>query len=247
MARYSYLILGMIFLLTAILVAIIRRDLRRSIMIMALAGAVWGPISELWFFRDYWRPESVLGSTFIEDLIYGAGIAATSSVVYKFITRRADVELSPHRTRYMDLAGMLLLYVIAMLVFEMALGVNSILVAIGTYVVVTAYMLTRRRDLWLASLLSAVMMGIIALCGYGIGLNFFVTEPSTLAHIWLLYDKPLGVRVLGYVPLTEVIWYTAWGSVLGILYEYVTGSRLVPLRSFGSQMRPVMARTSSAA
>jgi hypothetical protein len=72
-------------------------------------------------------------------------------------------------------------------------------------------------------------MGLTAICGYGIGLNFLVNEPSTLAHIWLLYKKSLGITILGYVPLTEVLWYTAWGSLLGVLYEFATGRSMLRL------------------
>lgn len=227
--RFLYLILGMIFLALTIAAAIRRRDLRRGIILVALSGAVWGPISEYWFFRDYWHPGSVLGNPFLEDVIYGAGISATASWIYKVATRRTSVMYKGRRTHYRELGAIVVLYVAAMIILEMRLGINSILVSIGVYVVASAYIVLRRHDLWAASLGSALLMGIIAICGYGVGMNFLVPEPSTLSHLWLLYRKPLGVTILGYVPLTEVMWYTAWGSLLGILYEFTTGRQVIHL------------------
>ena len=230
MMRSLYLILGLIFLVPTIVVAIWRRDLRRGIISVLLFGAVWGPISEFWFFRDYWHPASVLGNPLLEDVIYGAGISTTAWLIYKVVFRRTDVKSTADRSRYRDACAIGVLYVVAMVVLEMILGVNSILVAMGVYLTGTSYIVIRRRDLLVASICSAAMMGLIAICGYSLGLNFLVPEPSTISHIWLLYNKPLGVIILGYVPLTEVAWYIAWGSLLGILYEFTTGKRIVPFR-----------------
>ncbi len=230
MARYLYLTLGLIFLVPTVAVAVWRRDLRRSIVSVALLGALWGPISEFWFFRDYWHPASVLGTPILEDVVYGAGIAATASWIYKLVFRRTYSTSGRYPTRYGSLCGIVATYIVAMLVLEVGLGVNSILVAIGVYIASTAYILIRRRDLAVVTMLTAIMMGIIALSGYGIGLNFLVPEPGTLSHLWFLYHRPLGITVFGYVPLTEVAWYTAWGGLLGILYEFATGLRLEPRR-----------------
>jgi hypothetical protein len=230
MSRFLYLILGLLFLVPTILVAIWRRDLRRGVISVAIFGAIWGPISEFWFFRDYWHPQSVLGNPFLEDMIYGAGISAAASCIYKVLARKSYDTLGCHpKTHFRETAAIAVLYIVAMVTLEMGLGVNSILVAIGVYIAGASYILSRRRDLLLASVCSGVMMGLLALGGYGLGLNFIINGPKTLSQIWLLYHKRLGITLLGYVPLTEVIWYAAWGSLLGILYEFATGRRLVGL------------------
>ena len=234
MASYLYLVLGLIFLAAAALAGIVRPDLRKGIICVGIGGAIWGPISEIWFFRDYWHPESVIGHPILEDIIYGAGIAAVASCIFKVVTRRTTQASSGPRTHYREAALMVLLYIAAMVALQMALKVNSILVAIAVYVIAACYVVARRRDLWTASVCTAVMMGVVAVCGYGLGLNFLVPEPRTLAQIWLLYGKPLGVEILGYVPVTEVIWYTAWGLLLGVLYEFATGQYLIRLKSISA-------------
>ena len=227
MNHYLYLILGFIFLIPTVVVAIMRRDLRRGIAYVGSLGAIWGPISEFWFFRDYWHPASVLGNPVLEDVVYGAGISATAWCLYKVVFRRTNSAPGDRQTRYGEFGGIVALYVAAMLVLATGLGINSILVATGVYIVSAIYIIVRRRDLLTASLATATMMGLIALIGYGIGLNLLVREPATLSHLWFLYHKPLGVTIVGYVPLTEVVWYTAWGSLLGILYEFATGRQIV--------------------
>jgi hypothetical protein len=229
--RFLYLVLGMIFLALTIAAAIWRRDLRRGIIVVALFGAVWGPISEYWFFRDYWHPGSVVGNPVLEDVIYGAGISATASWIYKVVARRTSTMHKGGRTHYREFGAIVVLYIVAMMIFEVLLGINSILVSIGVYVIAAAYIILRRHDLWAASLGSALLMGVVAITGYGVGMNFLVPEPSTLSHLWLLYRKPLGITILGYVPLTEVMWYTAWGLLLGILYEFATGRQIARLQA----------------
>lgn len=248
MTRYLYLILGLSFLVPTILVAIWRRDLRRSVISVAIFGAVWGPISEFWFFRDYWRPGSALGNPLLEDVIYGAGISATASWLYKVIAHNSYDTFRRHRTRFCEAFAIAVSYVVAMVVLEMILGINSILVAFGVFIAGSSYIIARRRDLLVASVCTCVTMGLIALLGYGFGLNFVVHGSSVLSRIWLLYKKPLGITIFGYVPLTEVAWYAAWGSLLGILYEFVTGRCLVHVGRVSkgnpkTLRHPVMARS----
>lgn len=138
----------MIFLISAAVVAIWRRDLRRGIIAVALCGAAWGPISEFWFFRDYWHPQSVLGHPLLEDIIYGAGISATASCIYKAISHQGTARLGVRQTHYRESGGIVLLYVASMIVLEMVLGINSILVSIGVYIVAASYIILRRHDLF---------------------------------------------------------------------------------------------------
>jgi hypothetical protein len=226
MTRYLYLTLGLIFMIPTVIVAICRRDLRREIISIAIFGAIWGPISEFWFFRDYWHPQSVLGNPLLEDMIYGAGISATASCIYKVIAWKKYETSGRQKSHLREAAAIAVVYVAAMIILQMGFGVNSILVAIGVYLAAAAYIVYRRRDLLRASACSFVMMGLIAVGGYGLGLNFVINGPKTLSRIWLLYHKPLGITIIGYVPLTEVMWYAAWGSLLGIIYEFATGRRL---------------------
>src|SRR5258706_14284145 len=96
MERYIYLLLVLLLLaaLTSMLWA--RRDLRNMGLSVGLAGGLAGLISEIWFFRDYWRPPTLLGVAHIspEDFLFGFAIGALAAVVYPALTRRRLVPVS---------------------------------------------------------------------------------------------------------------------------------------------------------
>lgn len=228
--RSLYFLLGLCSLAPGIVAFWLRRDLRPNVLSVGIFGLVWGPISEYWFSKDYWHPPSIIGHPWLEDAIYGAGISITGSVIYKLLLRQTHRRDPTAKTGRLLLVEFPLVYVLAMTVFQSCLHVNSIIVSVGVYVVLTVLILVRRPDLVKASVTSALILGLLALAGYAVGLDWLVNGRDFLEQTWLLYGEPLGKTVLGQVPLTEVLWYTGWGLLLGAGYEYVTGLRLVNRR-----------------
>ena len=55
--QYAYLLGTLGFLLIWIVLFLNRRDLRRKMLTMSLLIAPIGPFSELFYLRDYWRPQ----------------------------------------------------------------------------------------------------------------------------------------------------------------------------------------------
>lgn len=223
--RYYYLVLALCFVALSAVIALVRPDLRRNIAILAVVGAVWGPVSEYWFFQDYWRPLSVVPGAWLEDCLYGAGIAAVAGTAFKVVSgQRLKEAAAPRRLWILPLfVG---LYLVAMVVVQGRLHVNSIYVSIGIYVVVTAIAVRMRRDLVVASVSSGLLMAVIALVGYGVGLGLLVDGHQVLQKIWLLDGTKEGTTVFGAVPLTEVLWYGGWGLLLGVAYEFAVGAVL---------------------
>lgn len=58
--QYAYLIANFFFLAVWLLVFLRAKHLRRLMLIMSLITASFGPISEIWYFADYWKPEIAL-------------------------------------------------------------------------------------------------------------------------------------------------------------------------------------------
>jgi hypothetical protein len=83
-----------------------------------------------------------------------------------------------------------------------------------------------RPDLFLAALGSGVLMALIALAGYGLGLDVLVDGRRLLREMWLLDGTSQGTTILGFVPLTEVLWYGCWGLFLGVSFEFASGAGL---------------------
>jgi hypothetical protein len=224
-----YLVLALLVLAGAAAVAGVRRDLLRPMLALAVIGAAWGPVSEHWFFRDYWRPPGVFGDPWLEDVLFGAGVAALAVGVYPFVTRRALDREEFSASRLAVLPGFVLLYFLAMLVLQAGLGVNSILVAMLVNLATAGFVVARRGDLLVPAATSAALMAFATAVGYAVGLDLLVDGRAVLRQIWLVDGSLLGVTILGNVPLTEVLWYATWSGMIGIVYPYVSGARLRPL------------------
>src|SRR3989338_2570037 len=83
--QYAYL-LGDLFLLMPwwIFLYFKRKDLRTEILIVSILAGIGGPLSELWFLKDYWRPELFNGwSIGLEDVLFGFFIGGISCSIYE--------------------------------------------------------------------------------------------------------------------------------------------------------------------
>jgi hypothetical protein len=205
-----------------------RPDLRRCIVYIGLCGGLAGPISEYWHLKDYWRPASVFGHPFLEDIIFGAGVSAWAAVVFKVAGRRTQVPAGTGGTHRILLVTFPVGYVASMLVGVNLIGLNSIVVSVLVFVGCTAWIIVNRPDLLVAALATSLLMIFETLVGYGVVLNWMVNGRRILEESWLLDGERLGVTIIGQIPVTEIVWYGALGLLLGVVYEYLENLRVVP-------------------
>jgi hypothetical protein len=166
----------------------------------------------------------VFGNPWLEDILFGAGLAAFSAGVFLLFTKRVMSCEPVQGAHWAAVAMFPIIYVAMISALQGVLHVNSIVVSVAIYVGLAIFMLLRRRDLLVLSLATGAIMGAIALIGYAIGLDVVLDGQALLRTIWLVDGTPLGVTVLGNVPVTEVVWFACWGAFFGIVYEYVTGA-----------------------
>ncbi|MBU1017005.1 hypothetical protein KJ678_02465 [Patescibacteria group bacterium] len=58
-------------------------------LIMSLVIAPMGPLSELFYLRDYWQPKILTGRSFgIEDLFFAFTIGGIAAVIYEVSFRK---------------------------------------------------------------------------------------------------------------------------------------------------------------
>ena len=82
--QYAYIIGNLFFLAVWIILFIYRRDLRRKMLVMSLVVAPMGPLSEIFYLRDYWQPQLFNGWLIgIEDLLFGFAIGGIAAVIYE--------------------------------------------------------------------------------------------------------------------------------------------------------------------
>ncbi len=197
---------------------------------MSLLGLPAASIGEIIYFKDYWSPASIfslnLGGlpVYLEDLIFGFCIVGIGGVIYEFIFRENLIK--PKKTIQKKLSLSIILGIAALeSILLYNFGMNSIFATSFGFITAALFIVSLRRDLFLNSLLSALAVMLIMLLSYLILFNAVSNSEELLKHGWKLYDTFIGVRFFK-IPITEMIWGFAWGSLAGPLYEFSRGLRL---------------------
>lgn len=225
MEKYTYLLLGLLVVAPLIGILFARKDLAGKAIKLGALGGFAGLLAEFFYFRDYWRPPSLMGTATIsvEDFIFGFAITALSFTAYTWLFKAKFIEQaypSRHKLYLLFFVGGLA----AMVLFNLHLGVNSIFVSSAVFLFFTAIILFMRRDLIKVGLYSA---GIVtAFIGAVYILLFNVISPQFWDKYWLLADTKWGITILGNVPLTEMIWYVSWIVFASVSYPFVSGKAI---------------------
>ncbi len=219
-SQYAYLLGNLFFIIVWVALFIYRRDLRKEMLIMSLVIAPMGPISEIFYLRDYWHPELFNGWAIgIEDLIFGFAIGGIAAVIYEELFGKKHVKrhLAAHPKWMFAVA----IFGIAwMFIGNMLLGFNSIYVSILGFLIIGTSILFFRHDLLKDALFSGLLVGGIMFLFY---LIFGVIFDGLVQKWWLLKNIS-GILVFG-APLEELMWGFGWGFVAGPAYEFINGLR----------------------
>ena len=221
--HYAYL-LGNLLILLPVWVFIFRwrKDLRKEILIVSLVAGIIGPISELYYLKDYWRPEIFTGwPVGIEDFLFGFFIGGISSVIYEEIFGKKHSKRTNrdhHWSWFIIPISALFILVLNALFF--IFNINSIYVSLVAFFLITLVILCFRRDLWIDSIMSGVLMGLVMFFSYLVFLTIF---PEAI-HRWWLLNNISGILING-IPAEELLWAFGLGMVCGPIYEFFTGLR----------------------
>ncbi|MCB9805773.1 hypothetical protein H6775_01270 [Candidatus Nomurabacteria bacterium] len=223
--KFSYLVLTLPFLIIWVIIFIFKKGLRKEMLIVSSITAIIGPISEIIYFRDYWFPESMfsifLGSfpVMVEDLLFGFAIGGIAAVIYNFIF---NIELVKKRVSTKFKSLRLVSIVMIVLVVLILIGVNSIFASSVAFLSGGLYVLIRRRDLLINSLVSGTFMMVTVFVCYYFLYHFIFSNPSEiLSKGWYLYGTSLGTTLFN-IPVSELVWAFSWGFLAGPIYEFIT-------------------------
>lgn len=205
--------------------------MRRPMLIMSLITAAFGPISEFWYFADYWRPQIALPLPFIggvEDLLFGFSIGGIGAFAYESFFVRGLCTCEENKLKREWFLFIFFAVVgISMIVFNNLLGLNSIFVSSIAMIAVAAVMLYKRPDLIPNALGSAVMVAGIMFTIYYLGQELFPGGHAWMLRIWKLSNTPEGIIIFKHIPWTEMLWGLSWGLVWGPMYEFLVGARTI--------------------
>ncbi|MEW6407617.1 MAG: lycopene cyclase domain-containing protein [Patescibacteria group bacterium] len=234
--KYFYLITSLFFLLIWFVIFRRLKGLRKHILILSLLTASFGPISEFWYFADYWQPDIALPLPFlggVEDLIFGFAIGGIAAFIFEalFVKKLCYCE-SKKLKRDWFLFIFFIVEGFFMIVFNNLLGINSIFASSLGMVVLAIVMFAMRKDLIVNALSSAVLVAGVMFVIYFLGQIFSPNAHLWMSRIWKLYGRPEGILILKHIPLTEMIWGFSWGLIWGPMYEFLVGARIVKLKYF---------------
>lgn len=225
MDKYTYLFLSVAVFALFLVVISSRKDLYRVVLKLGLVGGAAGLISELFYFRDYWRPPSLAGIATIslEDFLFGFAITALSVVIYPVLAKSAHKVKHQPRKRLYGL--FFILGLLSMFIFNLALEVNSIIVSSIVFLMLTVIILFIRTDLTRVAIVSSLTVVAAVVLIYLVLFN--IVSPNFWNDYWLLANSKWGITILGNLPLTEMLWYFCWVLFASVSYPFASGKELV--------------------
>lgn len=220
--RYAYLISALIFLFIWLILYLYRKDLRHKMLKMSLILAPFGPLSQLLYIRDYWRPELFNGWVIgLEDIIFSFAIGGIASVIYEDFFGKKYVKRHLPRHR-MSMLTIVLFVVIFMAIGNLYLGYNSIYVSILVFLIIGLFVILLRHDL----LKDAIMSGLLMACLMSL---FYFGSHLILGKVfddiiqrWWITGNISGVLIFG-LPIEELAWGFGLGFIAGPIYEFING------------------------
>lgn len=215
----SYALLIMAFAAVWAVLFAFRKDLRRKMLAVSAVATPLGPISEIWYLRDYWQRDTLTGAHIgIEDALFAFFLGGFTFAVYKALGR---VELKERQGSDRDYGYVIFAVAttaVCLVVLTNFFGVNSIFSSSIAFWIIAVAGWYRRPDM----LKSSVASGVLILCMFTAtywGIEYLL--PGTLSS-WCVGCNPSGIRILG-INIEEMVWDFSWGLIGGMFYEVVTG------------------------
>lgn len=182
-------------------------------------------LSEVFFVPGYWLPDTIFNPKLsIEDFIFTFAVGGIIAVFYELVLGAKHIKHLKLCNCYRGgglilLVGIILIFAVHFLfkinfMYALYIGifVNVLLIAIN------------RQDLIKKIIFSSLIFGVFYFLFFAV---FSRLIPGFLNH-WNLSELS-GVILLG-VPLEEIIWAFATGALIGPIYEFLLGIRLIERR-----------------
>ena len=190
----------------------------------SLAGGFAGLIAEYWYFKDYWRPPTILTFTIysIEDFIVGFFLLGISISIYSFTFNKIEIKQEKAMKK---IFLFLFLFALSMMIILQPLGYNSMLISPLIFIIYSIIIVIIRKDLLKKAIYSGILFLIIILPIYMLLFNFIA--PNYWNKYWVISNTKFGTTCLGNIPCMEVLWYFSWGSFGGICHNFYSGTKVV--------------------
>lgn len=226
--KIIYLLGTIILLLIYVCVFIARKDLRKIMLISSTVILPFGPLTEIFFFKDYWFPPSfleihILGIKVLpEDIFYAFTAPVLGGFLYILIfnikLNGTIANIKIFLLKFYILAfGFMVLFTGITLITK----INSIFSCTISASIISIVILYKRKDLIETFLKTAITAAPITFIAYYLCLLIFGN--TYLYSVWLLNPKVYGLYFLGAdIPLTEVMFSLFVFPFVGVLILFST-------------------------
>ena len=202
---------------------------------MSLIAASFGPLSEIWYFADYWKPEIALPLPIVggvEDLLFGFSIGGIGAFAYEslFVRGICTCVENKEKRREWFLLTFFAIEGLSMIILNNLLGLNSIYASSIGMIIFAIVMLILRPDLLIHAIGSAILVAGVMFTIYFLGQEFFPSAHAWMLRIWKLSGTEQEVILFRHIPWTEMLWGLSWGLVWGPMYEFLVGARTIKIK-----------------
>ena len=219
MQQYPYFLGNLFLFILWFTIFLARKDLRKEMLMMGMLFAILGPISEYWYYKDYWKPALLINFPIaIEDILFGFNAGGIGSVLYEILLNKKLVKIKEERRSHKWF--LLVSIIVAAALLHFFVDFNSIYDSVAIFWIATLVVILLRRKLVINALFSGLFFSLF----YGLGLLIFIPLfPGVVERYWLLYGT---LPIIWGVPITELFWAFSFGAMCGPLYEFWQGYRL---------------------
>lgn len=224
MLAYPYFVANLYFLILWLFFFFFRGN-RKEQLVWSLVGIVLGPVSQIIFTRDWWKPAFVCPSCVIhlEDIILGFTLCGISGVLYNDLFVKKQTSERLRKITSLQIIFFLTVIVAALdLAFipHLIWGVRSFWTSTISFMFLALVVALFRPDLIKSMFVSGFLLTILAVPFYLIGLNL---NSRWIQEEWA-WRNLLGVYVLK-VPLEEWLWFFVVGFSFSAFWELVARVR----------------------
>ncbi|OGH24124.1 MAG: hypothetical protein A3B47_04625 [Candidatus Levybacteria bacterium RIFCSPLOWO2_01_FULL_39_24] len=222
--KYIYLLLSILLLLIwSVFFLFLKKEVRRILIKASVVGGLAGLIAEFWYFKDYWRPPLLFGDAkiFLEDFLFGFAFTGIAATIYKVLFKK---EGSKHEKGHRIIFFVFFVIgILSLLLFNNLLKINSIFVSSFVFLILSFMMVFIRKDLVMQSIMSGILSLSVIIPIYILLFNFI--SPGYWDKYWLLANTAFGIKIIGNIPVTELLWYFSWSCLAGIAYDFYHGNK----------------------
>jgi len=225
--QYSYLILGIIFLIIWVILFLLKKDIRKEMLIISIIFGFAGLIVEPVYIQDWWSPLTITNTLIgIEDFLFGFVIGGIAATIYSHIFNKKikikKINLKKGFKRNLNFGLFGAIFAILFFSSFYILKFNSLHSSLIAFGIGILTMYVKRKDLIVNSILSGFLLLFIAFIVYTI--TGFIT-PGWVTTFWTFKNVPK-IIFLG-IPIDDIIWYFLAGAFIGPLYEYWQEGKLI--------------------